>query len=357
MMRIAVIANDTAGLMLFRNDLLRKLIESDNQIIVLSPFGNRVNELEELGVKLIETTMSRRGMNPIEDLKLLMQYKRIFKDDKPDYIITYTIKPNIYGGLCARMIDVPYAANVTGLGTGFQSSKIKRLIIVLYKIALKKAKVVFCENSSIKEELTNDKIVSADRIIVLNGAGVNLIKFPYQPYPCNETFHFLFIGRVMKEKGIEELVTAIEKLNDNGFQCKLVVVGKYEEGYSHTFREKEYLDFQGPQLDVRPFIAKCDCFVLPSYHEGMANTNLECAASGRPIITSNIPGCKEAVKDGVSGLLCEPKDVDSLYEAMKKILGMSCEERAKMGQAGRNHMEEVFDKRKVVDETISAIFS
>lgn len=351
--KIVMIGNSSGGLYGFRHELIEVLLKQGHHVIILTPFDKRIDALQHMGVELIETPMNRRGTNLLKDFSLFCLYKKLLKELQPDLVITYTIKPNIYGGYACRKLKIPYAVNITGLGTAFQKENaLKRIVIYLYKISLKKVKVVFCENSSIKDELTNDKVVSADRVIVLNGAGVNLIKFSYQPYPYNEMFHFLFIGRVMKEKGIEELVTAIEKLNNNGFQCRLVIVGNYEEDYSDTFQEKEYIDFQGPQLDVRPFIANCDCFVLPSYHEGMANANLECAASGRPIITSNIPGCKEAVKDGVSGFLCEPKNVDSLYEVMKKMIEMSYEERKKMGQAGRNHMEEVFDKRKVVEETV-----
>ena len=163
----------------------------------------------------------------------------------------------------------------------------------------------------------------------------------------------------MKEKGIEELFAAMERLRSEGADCCLDVLGGYEENYAETIRryeEQGWLRYHGYVTDVRPYIEKAHCFVLPSYHEGMANTNLECAAMGRPVITSNIPGCKEAVLDGVSGLLCEPKDTDSLYYAMKHFLSLSAETRAQMGKAGRKHMEEVFDKKKVVEETMKALF-
>ena len=166
---------------------------------------------------------------------------------------------------------------------------------------------------------------------------------------------FLFVGRVMQEKGIDELFSAMERLRDEGAECTLEVLGGYEEDYADTIRryeEKGWLRYHGYQLDVRPYIENAHCFVLPSYHEGMANTNLECAAMGRPVITSDIPGCREAVVDGKSGLLCRPKDVGSLYEAMRRFLEMTPDQREAMGRAGRQRMETVFDKRLVVAETV-----
>ena len=162
----------------------------------------------------------------------------------------------------------------------------------------------------------------------------------------------------MKEKGVEELLEAMRRLNENKVNCFLDVVGPYEEDYSNAVKKYEkagWLKYHGVQADVKPFIAACDCFVLPSYHEGMANTNLECASSGRPIVTSNIPGCKEAVVEG-SGFLCEPRNTDSLYKTMKEMISISREERERMGQIGRKHMEDVFDKKKVVEETIKNLF-
>ena len=356
-MKIAIITNDTAGLMLFREDLLLQLIKEGHSIVALTPFGNRVEDLERLGIKLIETPMSRRGTNPLKDINLFFKYLRVIKNEQVNYVITYTIKPNIYGGICSKLLHLKYAANITGLGTGFYSSRLRVLLINLYRFSLSKAKVVFCENSTIKDDIINLDITDESKVHVLNGAGVNLEKFSYQEYPHNSIFTFLFIGRVMKEKGIEELISAIQRLNKNGFECKLIIVGKYEEDYSNSFRDNSYIRFEGTKTDVRPYIKECDCFVLPSYHEGMANTNLECAASGRPLITSNIPGCREAVKDGLTGLLCEAKNTESLYNSMKRMMLLGRQDREIMGKAGRKHMEDHFDKRMVVNETIDALFS
>jgi galacturonosyltransferase len=220
---------------------------------------------------------------------------------------------------------------------------------------LKKAKVVFFENNANRKLFIDEKIVTEEKTVLLNGAGVNLEHYARKPYPRTEPVRFLFVGRVMKEKGVDELFSAMERLCEEGMNCALDVLGGYEEDYEAVIRryeEKGWLHYHGYQVDVRPFIEQAHCFVLPSYHEGMANTNLECAAMGRPVITSNIPGCREAVVDGKSGLLCDAKDADSLYHAMSRFLKLSAQERENMGLAGRQHMEEVFDKCRVVTETV-----
>ena len=273
-------------------------------------------------------------------------------------MITYTIKPNIYGGLVCRLLKIPYVANITGLGTAFQNKGLLcHLVSGMYKLALKNAKVVFFENVENRDVIVKAKIIPKDQTYVLAGAGVDLEHFYYIEYPEETNLtKFLFIGRIMREKGIDELFSAMERLNNEGYKCSLDVLGGFEENYSEKIQKYEedgWLNYQGYQSDIRPFIAEDHCFVLPSWHEGMANTNLECAASGRPIITSNIHGCLEAVIEGKTGFLVKVKNADDLYETMKKFMELSYEEKRAMGIAGREHMANIFDKKKVVEETIS----
>ena len=355
-MKITIIANNSNGLYLFRRQLISALMEKGHEVTALTPFDTDVDNLQNLGAILVETPIDRRGTNPVRDYALLKLYKKELKRIQPDLAITYTIKPNVYGGIVCRQLKIPYAVNITGLGTAFESTwALRKVAAVLNKTALKKAKVVFFENTENRDIFVHEGIVDEKKAHVLHGAGVDLAHFAYQPYPNNEDFHFLFIGRVMKEKGVDELLEAMKRLIGEGIKCSLDILGYYEENYKEKLDEgvsAGWLRYHGNQSDVRSFIKGCDCFVLPSYHEGMANTNLECAASGRPIITSNIPGCKEAVVNG-SGLLCEPKNTDRLYEAMKAMIEKPVEEREMMGKTGRKHMEDVFDKKKVVEETIS----
>lgn len=353
--KIVIIANNLTGLYLFRGMMIRVLLQKGVSIVALVPSGTYKKELEDMNVRIIDTPVDRRGINLIKDSKLIWKYYKIIKEEKPDCIITYTIKPNIYGGLVGRFIGKEYYTNITGLGTAFEDNGLLQIIVKkLYKMALKSARTVFFENSGDCKIFIDNKIVKESICKVLNGAGVDTEKFFYMEYPRNDTFKFLFIGRVMKEKGVNELFQAVQLLRRNNTMCELHILGSYEENYREYIEKtenKEWLFYHGFQKDIRPFIAECDCFVLPSYHEGMANTNLECASAGRPIITSNIPGCKEAVVDG-SGLLCEPKNVNSLFVVMKEMTEKSWEEREQMGKVGRKHMEDVFDKEKVVAETV-----
>lgn len=351
-----ILANNSDGLFRFRHELLEEL-KKRYSIIASTPFDNFIPELESICDKVIQTEFDRRSINPVKDFRLLRSYAGMIDRVKPDLIITYTIKPNIYGGLVSRFKKVPYAVNITGLGTAFEKDGIvQKIVVLLYKIAMKNAKVIFFENSGDRTVFINKTRIPINKTHVLYGAGVNTKTYAYQPYPSNDRIRFLFIGRVMKEKGIEELLEAGQRLVQEGFRCHIDIVGPCEEDYKAKLEECEkagWLKYHGFQSDVKPYIRDCDCFVLPSYHEGMANTNLECASSGRPIITSNIPGCKEAVVEG-SGFLCEPKDAESLYGAMKKMI--ETDDREAMGRLGRKHMEEVFDKKKVVAETIKHLF-
>ncbi|MEG0834703.1 MAG: glycosyltransferase family 4 protein [Christensenellaceae bacterium] len=358
-MKILFMANNSGGLCNFRGELIKRLAK-ENHVIASTPFDDLLPELRTKGCKLVETPVDRRGINPLRDMLLVLCYIRLVNREKPDMVITYTIKPNIYGGAVCRVKKVSYAINITGLGTAFEKTGLlKRMVTFMYKFALKKAKIVFFENLENMQLFINDKIIRHDQAKLLNGAGVDLERYYMLPYPedAKET-RFLFIGRVMAEKGVDELFAAMRNLHINGVSCSLDMLGGFDEDYGAKIKQGEsegWLRYHGCQSDVRPFIKNCHCFVLPSWHEGMSNSNLECAASGRPIITSDISGCKEAVIDGVSGYTCRVEDVDDLYMKMKMMAATSRDEREKMGLAGRQHMETVFDKRFVVQETITGL--
>lgn len=359
-MKILILANNDVGLYQFRKELIAELLK-EHSVYISLPYGELVDPLVEMGCIFIDTPLDRRGVNPATDSKLFKKYLSILKTVKPDLVITYTIKPNVYGGFACRLKKIPYAVNITGLGTAFQKKGVLRtLVTIMYKAGLKKAKVVFFENSGNRSIFLQNHIVRKKQCCLLNGAGVNLEHYSLLPYPeDDEETRFLFIGRVMQEKGIDELFAAMRKLIADGYRCSLDVLGGYEENYKDLIGQYEkegWLRYHGYQKDVRPFIQNAHCFVLPSWHEGMANTNLECAASGRPVITSNIHGCMEAVIENETGYLCKSVNTNSLYEVMQKFTVLSSESRRKMGIAGRKHMETIFDKRKVVNKTINNLF-
>lgn len=359
-MKVLILTNLDVGLYRFRIELVKELLK-EHEVIISMPDGDFVNEFEIIGCTVVKTDMDRRGINPIRDLKLLSAYRRILKSVKPDMVITYTIKPNVYGGFLCRKKRIPYVVNITGLGTAFQEDGfLKSIVTLLYRIGLKKAKVVFFENEENRQTLIQNKITTEKQSCLMPGAGVNVETYPLSPYPAdNEITRFLFMGRVMREKGINELFTAMHRLHKDQVQCELTVLGSYEEDYAESvkkYSQEGWLDYKGFQEDVKPFIEQSHCFVLPSWHEGMANTNLECASMGRPVITSNIHGCLEAVEDGVSGFLCDKQDPDDLYRVMKEFTNLTYEQRKAMGLAGRKRMETLFDKRVVVKKTMNRLF-
>lgn len=359
-MRILILANDSGGLYNFRKELIAELLKKKNKVSAYTPNGGFVEELDKLGCKVNDLHLDRRGIDPRKDIKLFLSLCKIVSQEKPDLVITYTIKPNIYGSMVCRLKKIPYAVNITGLGTAFQQQGFLRtMVTTMYRFALKKAKTVFFENSENMQLFVNKRIICKKQAKLLNGAGVNLDRFSLLPYPKDcEEIRFLFMGRVMAEKGVDELFAAMRNLQNDNVKCSLDMLGSFDENYAakiKTAEDEGWLRYHGVQADVRPFINNCHCFVLPSYHEGMANTNLECASSGRPVITSNIHGCLEAVEDGVTGYLVESKNSDNLYQVMKEFTKLSYEERKAMGLAGRKRMENVFDKKKVVAETITGL--
>lgn len=357
--KILILANSSSGLYDFRNELILQLAKEDQVVVSVPSEGNdqdKCGDLQKIGCRVLPISIDRRGIDPLKDLKLFWKYCRLLRQEKPKLVITYTIKPNIYGALACRIRGIPCCVNITGLGTTFQKQGLLRqLVTILYRTALKKVRKVFFENAANRQFFIDERIVTEEKTVLLSGAGVNLQRYDLRPYPQDQPIRFLFVGRVMQEKGVDELFSVMQRLRNEGADCTLDILGGYEEDYAQTIRSCEqqgWLRYHGYQTDVRPFIEKAHCFVLPSYHEGMANTNLECASMGRPVITSNIPGCKEAVVEGKSGLLCEPKNAEGLYHAMSRFLKLPAAQRETMGLAGRRHMEEVFDKRLVVAETV-----
>ena len=354
--RIAILANQSGGLYDFRKDLIIALREKA-EVYAIVPHNDRWDELLHLADRVIELPIDRRGMNPLHDSKLFHQYRAILKEVKPDLVLTYTIKPNIYGGLACRMAHIPYAVNITGLGSAIENGGwLKKFVLALYKPALKGARVVFFENAGNRDTLTATGVVPRGRDAVLNGAGVNLDDYPYQSYPQEGPVRFLFVGRVMHEKGVDELFAAAKRMKQEyGDGVEFHIVGSFEEGYKPLMDELEkagVVKYHGYQSDMKRFYAMASCVALPSYHEGMSNVLLEAAASGRPLITSDISGCREAVEDGVSGYLCPARDADALYGAMRRFMELPKDRCVELGRCGRERMKQKFSKTAVVTETI-----
>lgn len=359
-MKILIITNHSYMLYRFRKELIEKLNEN-HQVVLSMPFVGHEEDFQKMGFKCINTDIDRRGINIKTDLKLLKTYKKLISDEKPDMVITYSIKPNIYAGLICSKYRIPYFVNVQGLGTAFQRKGLAQLVTLMYKVALKKAQVIFFENEGNKGEFIQRRIIKNEKACVLPGAGINLESYPLTEYPQNDKIHFLYLGRIMKEKGIDELFSVYKRLySELGDKIMLDLVGFFDDDYEEKVNElvsKGMAVFHGFQSEPRPYYMAADCVVMPSYHEGLSNVLLEAAAIGRPVITTDIHGCKETVDDNISGLLCLVKDEESLYEKMKEFTQLTPEERKNMGIKARIKIEKEFDKKVVVEKTVSAIFN
>lgn len=361
-MKILILANHYNTLRIFRRELLQKLSSLGHELVASLPETDEENKriIESYGCRIVvEPKMERRGNNPIKDLALLKNYIRLIKKEKPDKVITYTIKCNIYGAEAAKICKVPCYCNVTGLGSAFQNENFtKKMISAMYKFSMNKVEKVFFENVGNKNTLVNLGIIKAEKAVVLPGAGVNVSEFCEVSYPSDNEIRFIFVGRIMAEKGVDELFYVIKKMKQEYNNIQFDFIGWYEDDYENTVKEMQergLINFYGFQPNVKPFIEKAHCIVLPSWHEGMSNTLLEGASMCRPLITSNIHGCLEAVEDGKTGFLAEVKNKESLYDVMKRFIELPYEERKQMGVLGRQRMVKIFDKNKVVEKTLKEI--
>ena len=363
MSKILILANHYNTLRIFRRELIKKLAELGNEVLISIPPAEKqeIDTLESYGSKVIITDMERRGMNPVKDISLLNRYKKLLREVNPDKVITYTIKPNIYGSIACKSLKIPHYCNVTGLGSAFMADGglMRKLVSMMYKFSMNKAEKIFFENVGNRDTLVNENIVRAEQTVVMAGAGVNLDEFAFCEYPEDDgAVHFLNVGRIMREKGMDELFYAIKKIKKEYPNTTFDFIGWYEDNYKETvekMQSENLIAFHGFQSDVTPFIKKANCIVHPSYHEGMSNTLLESCSMGRPIITSNIHGCLEAVEDGKNGFLCNVKDGEDLYCKIKQFIELPYEKRREMGRYARKFVEMNFDKNDVVDKTVKEI--
>ena len=354
MKKVVILVNDVTTILQFRCELIRELVSLGHEVIVSVPESDRIKEIEDLGAKVVRTAVARHGKNPLKDIKLYRDYKKLVKEVKPDIVFTYTIKPNIYGGMACGKLKVPFVANVTGLGVAGDKGILQKLMLWLYKKGLKKAKSVFFQNKANLEFFTQKKIVK-ENTILLPGSGVNVERFSFEEFPKDQKPNLIFVGRIIKDKGVFELAEAIKSIDKDS--VNLTVVGDVEYGSVNPFEGIENVKCVGFHKDVKPFLKEAFAIVLPSYHEGMANVLLEAAATGRGVIASNIPGCRETFDEGVSGFGFEVKNVESLTKALNNYLALTYEEKKNMGKAGREKMEKQFDRKIVVGEYVKQINS
>lgn len=356
MASVLIFANDNSTIYNFRRELLRRLLIEGFDVTVALPAHERNQVFRDLGCAVIETPLSRFGTNPVTEAATLIRLVSVIRQTGPDVVLTYTAKANIYGGLAAQLCHVPYIATVTGLGMAFQSdSVLRRISVCLQRLAFRKAQMVFFQNSDNFAKFQRLSIIGR-QAAVLPGSGVNLDLHQLEPYcPGRDRTRFITVARIRQDKGYDELFEAIRKLCADRDDVEFDIVGWYEDdSYQEVVREMLAgypVTFHNDvsQERVHELMAGSHCLIHPSHHEGMPNVVLEASAAGIPSIVSDIPGCREAVDDGVTGLLHTVRDSDALCATVQKFLSTGWETRRQMGLAARHKMEAEFDRERVVD--------
>lgn len=361
MRNVLILDNGTIALYRFRKEVVAALIAAGWRVTVSAPNDGFLDKLLELGITYIDTSVDRKGTSPVRDYYLLRKYRRLMCDIKPDVVLTYTIKPNIYGNLTAKGLNIPVISMVTGLGEAFiYDNSISRLVKVLYRLAFRKTSRILFLNQDDMEIMREAGLLSGQERLLISGEGVDINEFPVIEYPDTDTVSFLYMGRIIRPKGIGQLIEASRRLQaERPGAFTVTLIGYHEGDMSGEVERAEragIIRYAGFQKDVKPFVTSAHCVVLPSYYkEGLPVSLLEAAASARPIIATDIGGCREIVGNGVNGLLCKPRDTDSLYECMKRFLDLTNDRRMEMGKNSRNKVEAEFNRAYVVDMMLKMI--
>lgn len=362
-MKIAVLSSHTPSLFWFRIEMMQAFMKRGHEVIAI---GNEEEEkwresFDSLGIRYIHANISRNGTNPLKDLATLKDLKRILKKEKPDKLFTFQAKTVIYGGMAAKSLGIKDVYPlIAGVGSVFLSDSLKARVIrtilkTEYKASLKHAKNYFFQNPDDVKVFSDNGLIDIDKVVMLGGSGVNTEKFSVEELP--ETTGFLFIGRLIKDKGVMEYLNACLEIKKKYPNVRCLLVGPYDsnptslkENELKSYIDDGIIEYFGEQSDVRPYLKMCSVYVLPSYREGTPKTVLEAMSSGRAIITTDVPGCKETVKDGVNGYLVPVRDSKSIVSKMEELI-LNPERIKEMGTEGRRIVEERFDVN-IVNKTI-----
>lgn len=359
MSKILFLVNHDVVIYNFRLELVERLLNDGHTVVISSPYGERIDDLVKLGCEYYDISVSRHGINPIEELRLIYTYRRLIKRVKPDMVFSYTIKPNIYGGMVCRTAKVPYVVNITGLGTAVENAGImQKVTTVLYKYALGKVQRVFLQNEENKQFFL-DKRIAVEKLSLLPGSGVSLQRFVPLAYPPDATTEFVFISRIMKEKGIDQYLEAAQYIRSKYPNTRFHICGFCEENYEEKLNELQsngIIIYHGMVRDIKTVLNSVHCTVHPSYYpEGISNVLLESSACARPIITTDRSGCREVLDDCVNGYMVRQKDAQDLIEKIEKFIALPWEQKRNMGLAGRKKVETEFDRQIVVENYLDEV--
>lgn len=355
MKKVLFLANHFVTLYNMRRELIEQLLRDGHEVVLSIPADPDNAFFRDLGCRIIETDISRRGLNPLQELKLLRQYIRILRTEKPDVVFSYTIKPNVYGSIASRITHSRQICNITGTGETFNHGALMRTLAqMLYRVSIRHSAKVFFQNSSDMSYCIDHRLVKKENSMLIPGSGVNLERFPCSPMPEGEQIRFIYIGRVMQLKGIDEYLEAARIIRAERDDVRFYIAGFAESDDYKNLVEQSHtagiVDYIGFRKDISEWIRRCHCTVLPSHGgEGIPNVLLESAATGRVCIASRIPGCVDVVEDGKTGYLFPAGDAGALADAIRRFLACTPEQRTRMGLAGRARVEAHFDRNTVVN--------
>ena len=363
-MKIAIVINTSWNIYNFRMGIVKALLAQGHQVVAIAPHDDSTQLLIDAGCKYVPVVMENKGANPLSDFKLILDFYKIYKSEKPNYILQYTIKPNIYGSIAAKLAGIPTINNVSGLGTVFlHDNLVSKIALGLYKFAFRFPKKVFFQNSDDKQLFIERKLINASKCDVLPGSGVNLSQYQAVEYTKKEPFTFLVIARLLFDKGIVEFVDAAKQIHQKYPSAQFQLLGFTDfdsnmgipEVTLNQWIEEGIVTYLGHTKDVKPFIQNADCVVLPSYREGTPKALIEALALQKPIITTNVPGCKETVIDNENGYLCEVKSANDLAAKMLKMIENSEQTLASMASNGRKLAESKFDEKIVIQKYLDEL--
>jgi glycosyltransferase involved in cell wall biosynthesis len=369
MKKIVLTSNTSWSLYNFRFGLMKALKEKVFHVIAVAPEDEYSEKLKEHFDFIALKHLDRKGKNPLKDFKLLVEYLSIYRRLKPALVINYTIKPNIYSSIVCRLLRIKTISVITGLGYVYvRRGWLEKIIDMLYKISLSGNEKIVFQNKEDYEEFLRKRIVPQDKAKYILGSGVDTGYFNSsicdELKKRDETFTFLMVSRLLWDKGVGEYVESARRIKEKFPQVRFWLLGPLDRGNPSAVPEEKLrewveeglVEYLGVAEDVRPFICKADCVVLPTYYrEGLPRTILEAMAMEKPVITTDAPGCREAVIDGFNGFLVKPKDVESLFQAMERMLTLSPEERIKMGKRGRDLVLQKFDEKIVIAKYLEII--
>ncbi|WP_312796569.1 glycosyltransferase family 4 protein [Tianweitania sp.] len=357
-MKILMTVNAAWNIVNFRRSVLDGLVADGHEVTVLAPPDDSVPELASLGARFLPLAMNVKGLNPLDDLKLLRSFKRHFRAERPDVVLSYTIKNNVFGAMAANACGVPFIPNVSGLGTAFLSNGTLRFIAEnLYRRAFGKLRFIFFQNGDDRALFIQRKLVRPEQARLLPGSGIDLSRFAASDLPPEtEATTFLMIARLLRDKGVLEFVEAARLIKARAPNTRFQLLGAagsenrtaIDLATVEMWEREGIVEYLGTTPDVRPFIRSVQCVVLPSYREGAPRTLIEAAAMARPLIATDVPGCRSVVDDEVTGFLCAARSADSLAAAMERVLQLPQQARTAMGRAGRLKMEREFDQAIVL---------